>query len=290
MHPAAGELYFLRLLLNHVKGSTGFTDLRNIRGIVYPTFQLACKAYGLLGDDKEWSEAFCEAITTASSPQLRQFFVSIILFCQVADPLILFNQFWHSMHDDILYKLRTSFRMPQLILPDDQLKNYVLYELEQLFNASAATLQDHNLPMPDGQLMKEITNKLLREELNYDLIELKNQHSLDFASLNHGQRIIYDSVIAAVFEKKQALIFVHGHGGTGKTFLWHTIINRLRSEGLIVLAVASSGIASLLLPNGRTAHSRFKIPLAIDESSTCVIKKKYSSFQPSSKNLSYSLG
>uniref|UniRef100_A0A6N2KK71 ATP-dependent DNA helicase n=1 Tax=Salix viminalis TaxID=40686 RepID=A0A6N2KK71_SALVM len=127
--------------------------------------------------------------------------------------------------------------------------------LEMIKNA---TLQDHNLSMPDGQLLKEITNKLLREELNYDLIELKNQHSLDFASLNHGQR---------------ALIFVHGHGGIGKTFLWHTIINRLRSEGLIVLAVASSGIASLLLPNGRTTHSRFKIPLAIDESSTCAIKK-----------------
>uniref|UniRef100_A0A6N2LWX4 Helitron helicase-like domain-containing protein n=1 Tax=Salix viminalis TaxID=40686 RepID=A0A6N2LWX4_SALVM len=66
-----GELYFLRLLLNYIKGSTGFADLRKIRGIVYPTFQLACKAYGLLGDDKEWSKAFCEAIATASSPQLR---------------------------------------------------------------------------------------------------------------------------------------------------------------------------------------------------------------------------
>jgi len=46
----------------------------------------------------------------------------------------------------------------------------------------------------------------------------------------------------------------------GKTFLWHTIINRLRSDGLIVLVVASSGIASLLLPGGSIAHSRFKNP------------------------------
>uniref|UniRef100_A0A6N2MJU9 ATP-dependent DNA helicase n=1 Tax=Salix viminalis TaxID=40686 RepID=A0A6N2MJU9_SALVM len=127
--------------------------------------------------------------------------------------------------------------------------------------------------MPNGQLLKEITNKLLREELDYDLSELRSQHSLNFASLNHGQRVIYDSIIAAIFAKKQALVFVHGHGGTGKTFLWHTIINCVRSESLIVLAVASSGIASLLLPNGRTAHSRFKIPLSIDESSTCAIKK-----------------
>ena len=65
---------------------------------------------------------------------------------------------------------------------------------------------------------------------------------------------------------------MHGYGGTGKTFLWNAIISRLRSEKLIVLAVASSGVASLLLPGGRTAHSRFKIPIVIDESSVCGIK------------------
>ena len=64
--------------------------------------------------------------------------------------------------------------MPGLILPDHQLRNYVLYELEQLFNASATTLQDHDLSMPNGQLLAEITNKLLREELNYDLVYLRS--------------------------------------------------------------------------------------------------------------------
>ncbi|GJT37851.1 ATP-dependent DNA helicase PIF1-like protein [Tanacetum coccineum] len=42
---------------------------------------------------------------------------------------------------------------------------------------------------------------------------------------------------------------------------------------MIVLAVASSGIASLLLPGGRTAHSRFVIPLELVENSTCGIKQ-----------------
>uniref|UniRef100_H3G658 ATP-dependent DNA helicase n=1 Tax=Phytophthora ramorum TaxID=164328 RepID=H3G658_PHYRM len=39
-------------------------------------------------------------------------------------------------------------------------------------------------------------------------------------------------------------------------------------------AVASSGIASLLLMGGRTAHSTFKIPLKIDGESTCNINKR----------------
>nr|GEZ53531.1 DNA helicase [Tanacetum cinerariifolium] len=73
--------------------------------------------------------------------------------------------------------------------------------------------------------------------------------------------------------KTQELIFVYGHGGTGKTFLWKTIIYALRAEGKIVIAVASSGIASLLLPSSRTAHSRFKLPLDLNDSSVCSITK-----------------
>lgn len=41
----------------------------------------------------------------------------------------------------------------------------------------------------------------------------------------------------------------------------------------IVLTVASSGVASLLLPRGRTAHSRFKIPCDIDDDTVCEIKR-----------------
>jgi hypothetical protein len=38
-----------------------------------------------------------------------------------------------------------------------------------------------------------------------------------------------------------------------------------------VLAVASLGIASLLLLGGRIAHSRFKIPIDLHDESTCNI-------------------
>ena len=41
--------------------------------------------------------------------------------------------------------------------------------------------------------------------------------------------------------------------------------------GKITLAVASSGIAAELLEGGRTAHSKFKIPIPINESSVCSI-------------------
>lgn len=67
--------------------------------------------------------------------------------------------------------------------------------------------------------------------------------------------------------------FVDGYGATGKTYLWEAIRTKLRSEGKIVLAVTSSGIAALLLEGGRTSHSRFHIPLILTEESTCDIKQ-----------------
>ncbi|CAN1786116.1 ATP-dependent DNA helicase PIF1 [Linum perenne] len=61
--------------------------------------------------------------------------------------------------------------------------------------------------------------------------------------------------------------------GTGKTYLYNTIVSEIRSRGLIVLVVASSGIAATLLPDASTAHSRFKIPIEVHHTSTCMVKK-----------------
>jgi ATP-dependent DNA helicase PIF1 len=76
----------------------------------------------------------------------------------------------------------------------------------------------------------------------------------------------------AVRMQKGGVFFLHGYGGTGKTFMWRTLASSLRSKSQIVLTVASSGIASLLLPGGRTAHSKFKIPVPTLDNSTCNIE------------------
>ncbi|KAI9391145.1 hypothetical protein POPTR_007G048501v4 [Populus trichocarpa] len=179
-------------------------------------------------------------MTAATSPQIRNLFVSVILFCD------------RSMYDDIITRFKSSFAMSNLKLFHDELKNYVLYELELLFNVAGTSLEKHKLPMHDGRLLSKIKSKLLREELNYDIADLIYQYSSTFPQLNQCQLNVYDCVVKSVFEKRQELIFVHGHGGIGKTFLWHTIINRLRSD----------------------AHSRFKIPFTISDTSLCEIKKK----------------
>ncbi|GJU24139.1 ribonuclease H-like domain-containing protein [Tanacetum coccineum] len=59
--------------------------------------------------------------------------------------------------------------------------------------------------------------------------------------------------------------------GNKKTYIYKTMSAVIRSQGDIVLNVASSGIAALLLECGRIAHSRFAIPINILEDSMCHI-------------------
>jgi hypothetical protein len=89
--------------------------------------------------------------------------------------------------------------------------------------------------------------------------------------LNDDQRSAYETILNVMTNKDGKLFFVYGNGGTSKTFVWTTLMSCLRGQGKIVLAVASLGIASLLLLGSRTTHSRFKILIDLHDESTCNI-------------------
>ncbi|GJX41745.1 hypothetical protein Tco_0256735 [Tanacetum coccineum] len=53
VHPSSGELFYFRMLLCHQKGCKSPTEVRTVKGEIFPTYRAACEALGLLGDDKE---------------------------------------------------------------------------------------------------------------------------------------------------------------------------------------------------------------------------------------------
>ncbi|KAK9049518.1 hypothetical protein SSX86_021980 [Deinandra increscens subsp. villosa] len=273
-NPAAGERYYLRLLLGVVRGPRSFEEIRTVDDHVYPTYKEACYAHGLLSDDKEWTEAIKEAKLWASGHELRTLFVTMLLFCEVSSPLRVWEESWEILSEDILRTKRKLFRYPQLKLDDNQKKTYCLLEIQELLRRNGKSLDDfQDLPRPDVRLVETLDNRLIREEMAHTLLPDTIIHHQLSADLNSDQRIVYDRVIQSVYKEEGGFFFVYGPGGTGKTFLYRAILGRLRSEKIIALAVASSGIASLLLPGGRTAHSRFVIPLEVAENSTCGIKQ-----------------
>jgi hypothetical protein len=62
-HRAEGERYFLRVLLNHVRGATSFEHLRTVAVITYPTFREACEKRGLVERDQTIDDWLSEATT-----------------------------------------------------------------------------------------------------------------------------------------------------------------------------------------------------------------------------------
>ena len=245
-HPTAGERYYLRMLLNVVKGATSYKKMRTHNDTIYATFKEACAAWGLISDDKEWTQAILESSFWASGTQLRDLFVTILLFCDLSSPHRLWDQTWEAISEDILYKKRKQFRYPALELTEEQIQNYCLVELQELLHKNGKSLSDfEDLPKPDPTLITNMDNRLIRDELSYNMKQLKEEHEKLHASLNPDQRIIYEKVISSVKEKTGEFFFVYGPGGTGKTFLYKTIISRIRSEKMIVLAVASSGTQNI---------------------------------------------
>ena len=94
--------------------------------------------------------------------------------------------------------------------------------------------------------------------------------------LNTEQYQIYNQVLDSIENGTGQVFFLDAPGGTGKTFLLKLLLARVRKNGGIALAVASSGIAATLLDGGKTAHSAFKLPLNLMrvETPLCNISKQ----------------
>ncbi|XP_050919192.1 uncharacterized protein LOC127136702 [Lathyrus oleraceus] len=152
------------------------------------------------------------------------------------------------------------------------LTNMLLKNLNELLNLHGKKIEAYDLPsLPPNTIDRDVISSIIQEEL---AIDIPNEDIEFVAKLNNDQMIAFKTIMNVIDQKHSGVFFVDGPGGTGKTFLYRTIMASLRSRREIVLATASSGIAATLLPGGRTAHSRFKIPIDIQLSCICGIQKQ----------------
>ena len=113
--PKLEEAYFLRILLNKVKGPKSFEDIRTFNGETFPTFRDACYARGLLDDDKEYIDAIKEASHSASGYSLRELFATMLMFNSLSRPDFVWESTWEYLADGILYNQRQRLKFPGII-------------------------------------------------------------------------------------------------------------------------------------------------------------------------------
>ncbi|XP_031127601.1 uncharacterized protein LOC116029697 [Ipomoea triloba] len=272
--PRSGEVYYLRCLLNVVRGPTSFQDIKIVQGVVYQTFRDACYTRGLLDDDREYIDAINEASNWSTAQSMRKLFVILLTANLVNRPKNVWNHVWHHLCEDVQFNRRIVLKDMGLCLCDDEKKNLGLLELELLLQLYNKCLKDYlQMPIPNYDDALLANNRLLFDELNYDQQAMREECEKMERQLTDEQFVVYDTILRDIQTQNGRLFFVYGYGGTGKTFVWKALSSKIRSAGDMVLNVASSGITSLLLPGGRTAHSRFAIPIAVNRDSTCNISQ-----------------
>ena len=240
------------------------------------TFQEMCRILGLLDGNQEWENVLEEVSNTASSPQLRALYIIILMFCEPSNPRSLFEKFWEMWTDDIERKaIKKSIN-----LDPEQKRTMVLLDLQLRLQSFEKDLSHFALPEPTKEELDRVetfTNNepvIIREEKDFDVEELENQAEEVRQKLTKAQEEVYETIMKAVKDEKQLLLFVDARAGCGKTFVSNLVLDAVRSletGGCVALAMATTGIAANLLHMGRTFHSRMKAPLTPTEESTLQI-------------------
>lgn len=273
-HPRAGDVYYLGMILARKPGCRSFGDCRTVDDFVHPTYKDACISLGLLEDDGEWVHFFSD-VAQWSTRGFRDAFVAALVAGPPTHPLALWNRFKEEMCMDLPYWMaRNLTARPELDDEQGVHLDYGLYLIDQELLTYNSCLADFGLPQPMHGWIGADANGLISRALAY-LPPVEEQSLTEkLRTMNDGQRTAYDRIITAIDQRPaEAKFFIQGPGGTGKTYLYGALCHKYRSQGDIVLCVASSGLAATMLIGGRTAHSTFKIPLECTDTSTCSIGK-----------------
>ncbi|KAI9121592.1 hypothetical protein K1719_008625 [Acacia pycnantha] len=237
--PPSGEFYYLGILLTKVKGPSSYEAIRTVHGVVHPTYHAACIALGLLDDDCEFVAALKEASMWAVGQSLRAMFMSMLLCCCLTGTRLCGRRLLKFYREDLLHIPHRDPVSSTILISASDKEQAALIEIRTLLQKNGKSISDFpSLPMPSSSTHVNVDNHLIRQELNYNKVQLQKQSEQIVKSLNVDQQVIYNTMI-----------------------------------GEIVLFVVSSGIAATLLQSGRTAHSRFAIPIAVNEDSMCNIKQ-----------------
>lgn len=287
------ELFYLRLLLKHATGATSYEDLRTVDGnVVCETFRAACEARHLIENVDEYQRCLAEAAQMMFPGQLRRLFV-LIVYVLADDRIGQVVDLWRRNKEEMIEDfLRNGMRRREAVAAaiEDVRSALARMRPELTCEALGIVLGDEdgdageageNPPRRGGDIAEEVFQPAV-----YDPVLLNADQKRIFVRVvvavarNMDRRLpvaFYD-----IFDDEVRLeeidvangsddnaFYVDGPGGTGKTYLYNTIIHYLNNVlNVQTVAVAWTGIAANLLIGGKTVHRTFRLPINLDAGST----------------------
>ncbi|GBP95553.1 hypothetical protein EVAR_67759_1 [Eumeta japonica] len=206
VHPGNTECYYLRLLLNEIR---------------------ARRALGLFEDDANWDRTLEEACVTDSPYKIRELFAIMLVFCQVGDPLKLWEKYRDNFSEDIRREVERKGEDAKLVI--DIIYNKCLILLEDIIiSMSGKTLSQFGLHSPSRKEGSIIMNRQYRCELAYDTKYLTKVVTENIPKLNPEQKEVYNEIVNSIISDSGQLYFLDAPGGTGKTFLINLLLAKIK--------------------------------------------------------------
>ncbi|XP_020243617.1 uncharacterized protein LOC109821873 [Asparagus officinalis] len=206
-NPIAGERYYLRLLLTHVRCPKSFEDLLTVNGIHCKSFKQSAQKLGLLESDDSIRECLDEAIIFQMPTALRRLFATILVHCEPTDVNHLWDKYIESLSEDFTRKPNAT----RASVINDTLLNINFY-LESM----GKDIKNFDLPPLQA---KNITEEIsypreIKEELD---VQISTDDLNAATKLNYEQHTAYTTIVSRVEGNKSGVFFIDGPGGTGKT-------------------------------------------------------------------------
>jgi ATP-dependent DNA helicase PIF1 len=193
---------------------------------------------------------------------LHRLFATILVSCEPSDVFGPWQKHVDAMLEDYRCNCPTSAAVEQM----------VLIGLRNMLQSMGKVIK--SFPLPDINNMYDTTSGIPHEIFEEASIVPSADDMALFECLKNKQRAAYDEIMFAIDTDEGGLFFVDRPSGTGKTFLYEALLAKVRSENKLAMATATSGVAASIMPSGRTAHSRFKIPLTLEDGGCCSFTKQ----------------
>ena len=138
--------------------------------------------------------------------------------------------------------------------------NRSLHDIDAVLKQHGLSCPMIGLPAPTG---------ILPEGQPFDPVAEAEEADRRIAMLNEKQLDAFTKIMAAVDDDKiqNRHFYLDGPGGSGKTFIYTTLMAFIRGKNQTELPFATTGISATLLKRGRTVHSGFKLPVPILDNS-----------------------
>ncbi|GBP02221.1 hypothetical protein EVAR_87047_1 [Eumeta japonica] len=202
-----------------------FQHLRTVNGVIFQTYQGACKELGLLEGDEHWQNTMSDAIISEPATKLRELFTTILIFCQPSDPLELWNKFRDALCEDILNRMRNENQDMTLAYNDDIYNDGLIIIEDKIHEISDKSLTDFGLPAAKR-------NNSLLDPLEVALRKPYNLNDLNEYITENEPRLVND--------QKDSVCSIRKNGPLGKVLqdvsliIWDecTMIHRAHVEAL----------------------------------------------------------